>query len=447
MLKHPSEYAGLSKFLWFFGVVEDRHDPLYLGRVRVRCFGWHTDNKSAIPTASLPWAQVMLPITSAGISGIGQTPLGLVEGSWVVGFFLDGERAQQPFIMGAVPGIPQNTAVSSKGFNDPNGMYPITADEVDTNILARTAFEAKTHKMMAYKLAGQTKNVPTAKRYKTTSVAADGASSLYDENTWSEPAPRDAIARSLYPLNHVFESEAGHVQECDTTPGARRWHQYHPAGTYQEIQDDGSRITKVVGSDYEITINDKHVLIKGACNITVAGNARVRVDGDFIQEVLGNYYLMVHGSRYTKVMGNDTKEVISSQSTQTNGDVQHRISGDMGITIGKNLDLQINKNLSQVVGVNITSFNQGNTIWNTALSTMFVSMQNMNIGAGRACAISAGTTLKLRNLTHIETNGNGGDVNFTTTAGNFNITTSAGNFNITASGEVKIVGSTVSLNP
>jgi hypothetical protein len=32
------------QFIWWYGVVEDRADPLELGRVRVRCYGWHTDN-------------------------------------------------------------------------------------------------------------------------------------------------------------------------------------------------------------------------------------------------------------------------------------------------------------------------------------------------------------------------------------------------------------------
>ena len=38
-------FMGKNGFVWFYGVVEDRHDPLYLGRVRVRCIGWHTDDK------------------------------------------------------------------------------------------------------------------------------------------------------------------------------------------------------------------------------------------------------------------------------------------------------------------------------------------------------------------------------------------------------------------
>ena len=40
--------------------VEDRDDPDKLGRVRVRCVGYHTDDVNKIPTADLPWAWVMM---------------------------------------------------------------------------------------------------------------------------------------------------------------------------------------------------------------------------------------------------------------------------------------------------------------------------------------------------------------------------------------------------
>ena len=46
------------KFEWFFGVVEDRNDPLQLGRVRVRAFGYHSgDSVNDLPLDQLPWAQ------------------------------------------------------------------------------------------------------------------------------------------------------------------------------------------------------------------------------------------------------------------------------------------------------------------------------------------------------------------------------------------------------
>ena len=81
----------MNKFYTFTGVVEDRHDPEKLGRVRVRCFGLHSESKTDIPTEDLPWARVGLPTTMAQGARIGGTH-GMQPGNWVFGFFLDGEE-------------------------------------------------------------------------------------------------------------------------------------------------------------------------------------------------------------------------------------------------------------------------------------------------------------------------------------------------------------------
>jgi len=115
------DFMGLDGFVWWYGVVEDRKDPLYLGRVKVRCIGFHTDDKSSggIPTEDLPWAQVISPIHSSGISGIGFSPTGLMEGSHVFGFFRDGREAQEPVVLGSCVGIPGTIANKDRGFFDP----------------------------------------------------------------------------------------------------------------------------------------------------------------------------------------------------------------------------------------------------------------------------------------------------------------------------------------
>ena len=115
----------------YYGIVEDRQDPLKIGRVRVRVHGIHTENKLHISTPDLPWAQVMLPTTSAGLSGFG-TQHGLVEGSTVILFFRD-EDCQQPVIIGSTAGIPAGGYIKDEegkkikrtiemGFNDPRGL-------------------------------------------------------------------------------------------------------------------------------------------------------------------------------------------------------------------------------------------------------------------------------------------------------------------------------------
>ena len=89
-------------FNWWIGVVEDRNDPEKMGRCKVRIFGYHTDDKELLPTKDLPWAWPIQPITSAGISGKGTSPLGPLPGSWVVGWFLDGLDMQQPAFFGTI---------------------------------------------------------------------------------------------------------------------------------------------------------------------------------------------------------------------------------------------------------------------------------------------------------------------------------------------------------
>lgn len=88
-------------FRWFVGVVVSNHDPMKLGRVKVRVRGVHSSREEDIPAADLPWAQVIVPSTEGGISGIGKMPQ-LQSGTQVVGFFADGEASQIPIIIGSL---------------------------------------------------------------------------------------------------------------------------------------------------------------------------------------------------------------------------------------------------------------------------------------------------------------------------------------------------------
>jgi len=96
------DFFGKDKFTPFLGQVEDVNDPKMSGRVKVRCIGWHPKERSgsdeALPTEDLPWARVGMPTTHAQQSRIGGKH-GLLAGSWVFGFFLDGEDAQDPMVI------------------------------------------------------------------------------------------------------------------------------------------------------------------------------------------------------------------------------------------------------------------------------------------------------------------------------------------------------------
>jgi len=135
------QFVG-GQFAWFTGVVEDINDTEYLNRVRVRAFGYHSDDKGEVPTDALPWATVMGSTLNAGHKGVGSNHQ-LVIGTWCIGFFRDGLSAQDPVIMGTVASsqpdgtldIPTEAQVSG----NTNAVYKSTAGhliEIDNTLNA-----------------------------------------------------------------------------------------------------------------------------------------------------------------------------------------------------------------------------------------------------------------------------------------------------------------------
>lgn len=240
-------------FKLFYGVVEDVNDPEKTGRVRVRCYGFHSENKSNIATEHLPWATVAMPVTSSSSSGLGSSH-GLLAGASVIGFFRDGDECQDPVVMFTYNGKPVDEVNVNLGFNDPTGKLPRYVNESDVNRLIRN------------------ENIDeTIVKSKEDSLEKKVTSAFGVE--WSEP--KSAYA-AVYPNNKVIETESGHIVEFDDTDGSERINLHHRSGTFVEIHPDGSTVSKYQGNNYEIVAKDNNVLIKGDCNITVNGNANIK---------------------------------------------------------------------------------------------------------------------------------------------------------------------------
>lgn len=249
---------------WFIGVVEDLNDPEEMDRVRVRIHGYHTEMKEYLPTASLHWAIVLDPTTSASVSGVGESH-GLVCGSWVMGMFMDGEDMHLPAVMFSMKGKPNVKLPASKGFADPGGEFPRYIDEPDTNRLARNDKIDST--IVQTKKDGVVKGVSTS-----------------DGGSWDEPI---TTYDALYPHNKVKETRSGHIEEFDDTPGKERIHRYHKSGTFEEIHPDGTVVEKVVKDKYTLTLGDDHIYVGGSVKVHIEGDADVVVSGGMSAMVEG----------------------------------------------------------------------------------------------------------------------------------------------------------------
>lgn len=270
-------FLGKDGFNWWVGVVESRIDPLNVGRVRVRIFGWHTDNLNELPSEDLPWAHPILPSNSRDFSN---TPY---ENDWIVGFFMDGEAGQFPVYMGVLPGIPSKEYDTSKGFSDqrtseqlsqaPQNDYPRGLNEPTTSRLYRNESIDKTivQKIKDNKVTG----IPTS-----------------SGGSWNQPDPS---YNTLPPYNEVVETESGHVFELDDTKNSERVNLAHRTGTFLEMRPDGSQVTRIVKDNYEIVSGDDYVVVQGNCNLTINGNSNIYVKGNVVEKIDGDYDLNVTG--------------------------------------------------------------------------------------------------------------------------------------------------------
>ena len=575
-----------NKFVWWTGVVEDRNDPEQLGRCRVRIFGFHTDDVTLLPTRNLPWAIPLQPITSAATSGVGHTPLGIVNGSWVVGWFLDGEEAQRPLIIGTLAGKPekqpeaikkqvQETNKAAQGIvrsadgnpvvdqdNKPvttrattareDNLYPLTADNIKTifstiaekasggdmtkesidgrlgkyqisvqtlvslgyvkrpaNDFALTVWtdtdsnwtgkdginskaeflkseSAQYNSMLSasesnYKsllLSGKVsqqddpqiigallgtslvigvgnsdklnKKIESGLLVKDYFVAVNsalGGSSddfsndiegtltyLADVNTnnqgivnnkellkrrgfsdpnkeypkyeylglpdvnklalgdmthnsftiksnkrvnniplpnttqtWDEPSPNYGAS---YPYNQVTETEAGHVIELDSTPGAERIHVFHKSGAYIEIDVNGSMIRKVIGDNYEIIDRNNFTYVRGSHCLTVEGKMSMLVKNSAHIVAEGGLSVTSH---------KDTSIETSGTTTVTGKNINVSSTESLNLITEGSLNLQ---------GKNINLYAKGGSISQKAGQDF-----SMESGAASTFSIKGGQSL------------------------------------------------------
>lgn len=330
-----SNFLGLNNFVWWFGVVENRLDPLELGRCQVRCFGWHTENTNQIPIENLPWAH---PIVPYGVKNVQPPP----EGTMVFGFFADGEDGQYPIIMGTVPGIPDEIRQINSGFTDPlsvatkrNAGMPRTLDASKTTLGKDTkgirGVDADPSRYPKYL------NEPTTSRLARPVRGEkdgkfDGVTSESIANTtidiqrktrvaniptvvglWDEAYPTYA---AKFPYNNVTETESGHAFEMDDTYGHERVQLSHRTGSTLEFANTGSTKLKSMSSRQDITMGDQRTYINGDKYETI--------DGDFYLQVGGKLRI---SAKSIEIVSGSSTSISAPQSVSVAGGLSASMSG------------------------------------------------------------------------------------------------------------------------
>lgn len=355
-------FEGKDGFVWWRGVVEDRFDPLELGRCKVRIFGFHPEDKQLVPTKDLPWSAPMVSLDPGRSHSTGPK-----EGDWIVGFFLDGEAAQFPVMMGIVPGIPEKPADPSKGFNDPrpdslleghkvprepkklqqhddgsgNDKEEISPKsrfpderflkEPDTTRYERGWQDGEIEKtIVPLKIEnvkiGQT-NVPCS--YHIPGVGSDKFSAPY---FFTEP---ETPYNAKYPYNHVYFSEGGHIIEVDDTPNFERLHWYHRTGSFKEIHPNGLTVEKIVDDEYRIVLKSRYTHIEANNFETIDWGKKTHVNKD-----------NKSGCHYDISVGKGSNFNILTEK----GEVNFYVNGDINIYATGNVNVKCDHNLVAEVG-------------------------------------------------------------------------------------------------
>ena len=291
------DFAGKNGFTWWVGVVEDRQDPLKLGRCRVRCMGWHADNKMQLPTENLPWAMPSLPVNNPH-------PYAPKEGDMVFGFFVDGENAQEPVIIGVFPSIPLKAGNPQEAYSDPRTGEALTSAPVKPN---------ETQTVYPRKL-----DEPTTSRLARNETIDDSIVSQKKAKKASRVEP-EPYYNATYPYNNVYESESGHALEFDDTKDNERIHLYHRSGSYVEWGPAGDRAERIQKDKFSVIVGNDSVYVQGNVNLYVDGNVNWKVAGDFNLTV---------GGAFNASVGNKTETIKGDSNIRHNGNYHRWIGGN-----------------------------------------------------------------------------------------------------------------------
>ena len=168
-------------------------------------------------------------------------------------------------------------------------------------------------------------------------MAADNSSvASSTTDNWDQP---EIAFGSIYPNNHVYESESGHLLEFDDTADNERIHLYHKTGSSIEYNPNGDRVQIVKGADYLLTSGSHKVDIQGSSDITIGGRHKVFINKNGES---GNHYDIQIGPNANINIQVDTGSV---NVVTKQGSINVNSGGDYNLKVGGNYTLAVAGNI------------------------------------------------------------------------------------------------------
>lgn len=175
----------------------------------------------------------------------------------------------------------------NSGFKDPNSIYPrrgyLERENSDVNPAA-IGNNPGDNTVIPYEETTHGQN--------DSNVAQNKQVNGRSGETVSQPVSE---YNAQYPHNHVYQSESGHIQEFDDTPGSERTMLGHRSGTFTEVGPDGTQVNRIVGHSYTIIDNHGTITIEGKANVHVGGTCNIFVGNDANISVGGKTRIDTHG--------------------------------------------------------------------------------------------------------------------------------------------------------
>jgi hypothetical protein len=387
-------YTGLHGLPAALGVVEDRFDPLHLGRCKVRYFGWHVQDKKECPTKDLPWSIPLKPLNS------GESAKPPLEGDYILGFFLDGQVGQEPVMVGKFTGfntekskgpdhgffdarsdgllmghkVPDVLAMVAVG-NEDNSFteerpkkerYPRIRQEPTTNRLERPEYPVpavldrtvvKLKRDIAEENVVKVGFAPIMIGKPGYRMPASPSGSTMDE--FKEP---NCPYGARYPYNFSYCSESGHVLEIDDTPGKERIHWYHRSGSFQEIHPSGLEVHKTVQSRYDYISADHYCHIGNLKVVTTNQGYKIKVNDKGVESA--NFTLLVGPNGNINLTAAKGQINIYAQEGDcnicVNGNATTYVEKDYNLRVNGNFNIAVNGYMTQTVDKYYSQVTKGN---------------------------------------------------------------------------------------